>query len=240
MSRHPPSAPTALEAWRSVATAQLEDAAALRRRIAEQPAAPAVELWLVRHGETTTNAAGLFTGTTDAPLTVRGRLQAQDAGRAIAGSVFDLGFASNLSRSVETLTLMARAGGLTLPDTVQDLRLVERSFGELERTPIRPRDPRLAIDLTIAPTGGESYISMARRCLSFLLDLRCLAAHLRRPLAVIVSSHTGPMRVITAIVDETNDARVVRERLFGNGELVRRSLGQLAWQVFAGGLPERG
>ena len=238
MSLHPPSAPTALEAWRSVATAVVEDAAALRRRVAEQAAAPPVELWLVRHGETTTNAAGLFTGTTDAPLTVRGRLQAQDAGRAIAGATFDLGFASNLSRSIETLTLMARAGGLEVPHTVQDLRLVERSFGELERTPIRPRDPRLAVDLTIAPTGGESYISMARRCLSFLLDLRCLAAHLRRPLAVLVSSHTGPMRVITAIVDETNDARVVRERLFGNGELVRRTLGLVAWPVFAGGLPE--
>lgn len=240
MSLRPPPAPTALEAWRAVATADAEDAATLRRRVAEQAPAPPVDLWLVRHGETTTNAAGLFTGTTDAPLNVRGRLQAQEAGRAIAGTAFDLGFASNLSRSIETLTLMARAGGLTLPDTVQDLRLVERSFGELERTPIRPRDPRLAVDLTIAPTGGESYISMARRCLSFLLDLRCLAARLHRPLAVIVSSHTGPMRVITAILDETNDARVVRERLFGNGELVRRSLGQLTWPVFAGGLPEPG
>jgi broad specificity phosphatase PhoE len=239
MSLRPPPAPTALEAWRSVATAQLEDLGELRRRVAEQPEAPRVELWLVRHGETTTNAAGLFTGTSDAPLTVRGRLQAQEAGRAIAGEVFDIGFASNLSRSIETLTLMARAGGLTLPHTVQELRLVERSFGELERTPIRPRDPRLAVDLTIAPTGGESYISMARRCLSFLLDLRCMAAHLQRPLAVLISSHTGPMRVITAILDETSDARVVRERLFGNGELVRGSLGHVAWPEFAGGLPER-
>ena len=67
---------------------------------------------------------------------------------------------------------------------------------------------------------------MTRRCLSFLLDLRCLAARLRRPLDVIVSSHTGPMRVITAILDEASDARVVRERLFGNGELVRASLGR--------------
>ena len=133
---------------------------------------------------------------------------------------------------------MARAGDLVLPHTVQDVRLVERSFGTLERTPIRPRDPRLAVDLTLAPTGGESYITMTRRCLSFLLDLRCLAAHLGRPLAVIVCSHTGPMRVITAILDETTDPRVVREQLFGNGEVARRTLGGLAWPVFAGGLPE--
>ena len=84
---------------------------------------------------------------------------------------------------------MARAGGLTLPHTVQELRLVERSLGELERTPIRPRDPRLAVDLEIAPTGDESYISMARRCLSFLLVLRRLAAH---DLAEVVAQRRQP------------------------------------------------
>jgi broad specificity phosphatase PhoE len=237
MSLHPPPARTPLEAWLALAASALEDPARLRERVAEQPPAPDVELWLVRHGETTTNAARLITGTTDAPLTVTGRLQAQEAGRAIAGTAFDLGFASELERSVETLELMARAGGLTLPHTVRDPRLAERSLGELERTPIRPRDPRLAVDLTLAPTGGESYIAMTRRCLSFLLDLRCLAADLRRPLAVLVSSHTGPMRAITAILDETTDPVVVRERMFGNGELVRRSLRHLVWPVFAGGLP---
>ncbi|MEY2442727.1 MAG: glucosyl-3-phosphoglycerate phosphatase [bacterium] len=237
MSLHPPPARTPLEAWRAIAAPAPEDPPRLRERVAEQPAAPDVELWLVRHGETTTNAARVFTGTSDAPLTVAGRLQAQDAGRAIAGTAFDLGFASQLERSVETLELMARAGDLVLPYTVQDPRLAERSFGELERTPIRPRDPRLAVDLTLAPTGGESYISMTCRCFSFLLDLQCLAADLRRPLAVLVSSHTGPMRVITAILDETTDPVVVRERLFGNGELLRRSLRRLVWPAFAGGLP---
>ncbi len=238
MSLHPPTARTPLEAWRSVATPPGEDASRLRERVARQPAAPDVELWLVRHGETTTNAARLITGTTDAPLTVTGRLQAQDAGRAIAGAEFDLGFASELERSVETLELMARAGDLVLPHTVQDPRLAERSFGVLERTAIRPRDPRLAVDLTLAPTGGESYTSMTRRCLSFLLDVRCLASDLGRPLAVLVSSHTGPMRVITAILDEATDPIVVRERVFGNGELTRRTLRQLTWPAFAGGLPE--
>ncbi len=238
MSLRPPTARTPLEAWRSVATEGPEDVARLRDRVAAQGPAPPVALWLVRHGETTTNAAGLFTGMTDAPLTVRGRLQAQDAGRAIAGATFDLGFASQLERAIETLTLMTRAGGLTLPHAVQDARLSERSFGTLERTPIRPRDPRLAVDLTLAPAGGESYISMTRRCLSFLLDLRCLAAQLGRPLALLVCSHVGPMRVITAILDETTDPLVVREQLFGNGEVARRTMGRLAWPVFAGGLPE--
>lgn len=232
----PPS--TALEAWRAIATAASEDPDQLRQRVRAQPAGPAVEVWLVRHGETTTNAAGLFTGTTDAPLTVQGRLQAQDAGRAIAGETFDVAFASQLVRSYETLELMKRAGGLTAPETIRDPRLSERSFGELERTPIRPRDPRLAVDLTLAPAGGESYVAMTRRCLSFLLDLRELATRLHRPLAALICAHTGPMRVITATIDETRDPVAVRERRFANGEVVRRSLGRLTWPAFAGGLPE--
>jgi broad specificity phosphatase PhoE len=227
-----------LEHWYELATAELEDSAHLRRRVAEQVAAPAVELWLVRHGETTTNAAGLFTGTTDAPLTVRGRLQAQDAGRRIAGRTFDIGFTSNLTRSIETLALAARAGGLEVPCIAQDARLAERSYGELERTPIRPRDPRLAVDLSLEPPGGESYVALTRRCLSFLLDVRRLAARLRHPLTVIVSTHMGPLRVLTSILDETTDPVVVRGLMFDNGAVVQRALRTLAWPAFAGGLPE--
>jgi hypothetical protein len=79
---------------------------------------------------------------------------------------------------------------------------------------------------------------MTRRSLSFLLDLRCLAARLGRPLSVLICTHTGPMRVIAAILDETTDPVVVRERVFGNGELVGRKLRQIAWPAFAGGLPQ--
>jgi len=227
----------ALDAWPQVATERPESRERLRGRIAAQPPAPPIALWLVRHGETSTNAAGLFTGATDSPLTVRGRLQAQEAGRALAGRTFDIAFASNLQRSFETLELMTHAGGLAVAHAVRDARLAERSFGELERTRIRPRDPRLAVDLQIAPTGGESYVALARRCLSCLLDLRALGARLQRPLDILVSTHTGPMRVITAILDETADPVVVRERRFEHGAVVRAALRELAWPEFAGGLP---
>jgi broad specificity phosphatase PhoE len=237
MSVRATTSPTPLDAWTSVATAGLETREQLRERLATQPQAPGIELCLVRHGETTTNAAGLFTGQTDAPLNVRGRLQAQDAGRKISGRAFHIGFSSQLERSTETLSLMTRAGDLTIPFTVADARLAERSYGELERTPIRPRDPRLAVDLTLAPTGGESYIALTRRILSFLLDLRELAAALRRPLAVIISTHMGPMRVLTAILDETSDPIAMRNANFANGAVVERVLGPLAWPAFAGGLP---
>jgi broad specificity phosphatase PhoE len=228
---------TPLEAWRSVAASGHEDSARLRERIAEQAPAPDVTLWILRHGETTSNARGLVTGMTDPPLTVRGRLQAQEAGRSIAGTTFHMGLTSHLQRSRETLELAIRAGGLKLTETAVDERLAERSLGQLERTPIRPRDPRLAVDLAIAPPGGESYLELTQRCLSFLLDLRCLSAQLARPLAVLVCTHQGPLRVLTAILDELSDPADVRDQLFENGVVVRRTLGRLAWPAFAGALP---
>jgi broad specificity phosphatase PhoE len=234
MSSLAATVPTPLQAWQDVVTIGPEESEHLRGRVAAQPVAPDVELWLVRHGETTTNAAGLVTGTTDAPLSVRGRLQAQAAGRTIPGHAFDLGFASSLSRSRETLELMTRAGGLAISHTTQDARLAERSLGELERTPIRPRDPRLAIDLALAPAGGESYLALTRRCLSFLLDLRGVALRLDRPLAILACTHQGPLRVLVAILDATADAAAVRERRFENGAVVRRPLRHVAWPAFAG------
>lgn len=237
MTVRPPTSRTPLEAWRTVATAAREGAERLRERVAAQTPAPDVALSIVRHGETTSNAQGLVTGTSDAPLTVRGRLQAQEAGRALAATTFDIGFTSHLQRSRETLDLAIRAGGLDLADTAVDERLAERSLGRLERTPIRPRDPRLAIDLAIAPPGGESYLELTLRCLSFLLDVRVLAAQLARPLRVLVCTHQGPLRVLTAIVDEQRDPTQVRDGSFENAVIVERTLGRLAWPAFAGELP---
>jgi broad specificity phosphatase PhoE len=228
---------TTLDAWRTVVTDGDADSEQLRRRIAAQTPAPEVQLWLVRHGETTTNAAGIMTGTTDAPLNVTGRLQAQEAGRSIAGHGFDIAFYSQLERSRESLELMTRAGGLKIDCVAEDERIAERHLGELERMPIRPRDPRLAVDLALAPTGGESYLALTRRCLSFLLDLRRLAAALGRPLSVLISTHQGPLRVLAGILEETADPGEMRERHIGNSIVLRATMGELAWPAFAGGAP---
>ena len=54
---------------------------------------------------------------------------------------------------------------------------------------------------------------------------------------MIISTHMGPMRVLTAILDETTDPVAVRNANFANGAVVQRTLGALVWPAFAGGLP---
>jgi probable phosphoglycerate mutase len=222
-----------LEAWHAVVTPAPQSWEALRERVGGQPQAPPVALWIMRHGETTMNAARMMSGSTDVPLTELGRRQAHDAGVAAAGTAFDIAFASQLSRSRDTLAIMTAAGGLQVP-VAEDARLAERSLGTDELQPRAARDPRHVADLAHAPDGGESYLALTRRCLSFLLDVRELAAQLDRPLAALVNSHQGPLRMLTAILDETADPASARGRRIENCVAVRRTLQQIAWPSFTG------
>jgi len=64
-----------------------------------------VELWLVRHGETTYNAARRIAGWCDPPLTELGRAQAEAVGPKLDGMEFTSVWSSDLQRAVETSRL---------------------------------------------------------------------------------------------------------------------------------------
>ncbi len=62
-------------------------------------------LWLVRHGETEWAALGRHTGRTDVPLTARGRAEAREIGRMLAGQAFAEVLSSPRSRALDTCRL---------------------------------------------------------------------------------------------------------------------------------------
>lgn len=89
-------------------------------------------LVLVRHGQSTTNASGVFTGWLDVPLTARGRAEAVRAGRVLAGLGVtpDVVHTSTLARTVTTAGLViAQLAGR--PPVRPDGRLDERHYGAL-------------------------------------------------------------------------------------------------------------
>ncbi|KIF75351.1 hypothetical protein QR77_18400 [Streptomyces sp. 150FB] len=65
-------------------------------------------LILLRHGESTANADGTFTGWTDVPLTPRGREQARTAGHLMykAGLLPDVVHTSVLARTITTADIV--------------------------------------------------------------------------------------------------------------------------------------
>lgn len=93
---------------------------------------------LVRHGESTANAAGLFTGVLDVPLSARGAEEARAAAHLVVetGIPFEVAITSELARAwrsadIVTAEYAALAVEPPLPAFVRDWRLDERNYGGL-------------------------------------------------------------------------------------------------------------
>ncbi|KAK4033710.1 histidine phosphatase superfamily [Parachaetomium inaequale] len=148
-----------------------------------------MRLFLVRHGETVDNVAGIYAGTRDSPLTAHGVLQARRLGAHLAaiGPVKHI-FASDLRRAVETARAVVEAqsavhgvavasqasgssskvdvdGRPNVDGTPLNLKLVqlpelrERDFGSAE-------GKKFGIDLVLG--GAESREQMSRRAERFV------------------------------------------------------------------------
>lgn len=95
---------------------------------------PGGTLVLLRHGQSTANAADLFTGWIDAPLTDRGEAEARSAGGLLARHqlIPDIVHTSLLTRSIRTAELvLAELGRDEIPMN-RTWRLNERHYGALQ------------------------------------------------------------------------------------------------------------
>lgn len=100
-----------------------------------------LEIALIRHGQSTANATGVWQGQLDFPLSDKGQAQARLAGQALASTPPNAIYASPLSRAYETARLIAGEVGfkgeiVTLPG------LQERRGGLLEGTTANERKAR--------------------------------------------------------------------------------------------------
>jgi probable phosphoglycerate mutase len=122
----------------------------------------AVEISLIRHGETEANAAGIWQGTSDSPLSATGQDQISWLSRRFASNPFDLVVTSDLGRAYET--------SLGLGDVEVDERWRELHLGSwegLNREEIASLDPDALIALRdgedISFGGGERVSEMIAR-----------------------------------------------------------------------------
>ena len=178
-------------------------------------------LWLVRHGESTWNIAGLAQGHNDeAELTERGRRQAADAAAQFGYRPVRAIYASDLRRARQTAAAFAEVLGLPV---YTDPRLRERSLGVLEGTAHQGIGPAatgladgLVIDPDVRPEAGESVRDLYVRAAAFCDDLVAGLRDGHGPLPgltrtgpasakpasaggdVLVIAHGGPVRVLDA------------------------------------------
>jgi broad specificity phosphatase PhoE len=179
-------------------------------------------LWLVRHGESTWNVAGLAQGHNDeAELTERGLHQAAEAAGQFHGRAVAAIYASDLRRARQTAAAFAAV--LDLP-VHTDSRLRERSLGVLEGSLSITIDESvtglaggLVIDPDTRPPAGESVRDLYLRAAEFCDDLAARlsgegdgAAASTGPAGpgpaeaegdVLVVAHGGTLRVLDAYLN---------------------------------------
>ena len=136
-------------------------------------------IYYIRHGETEWNALGRLQGAQDIPLNEVGRTQSVSAG-SILGDLLrrdgrnetSLPFvASPLGRARQTMELLRGVLKLPLSGYATDDRLREIGYGEWEGSTLaqaQAQDPdlfarRQAEKWTVAPPGGETYVSVQAR-----------------------------------------------------------------------------
>jgi broad specificity phosphatase PhoE len=159
------------------------------------------EIILIRHGQSTANATGVWQGQLDYALSEEGRRQAAAAGRALKGANICGIYASPLSRAFETAEIVARETGFSGP-VVPLPDLTERGGGILEGLTWEEqeaRNPEFVRKFLALPeeerwtvAGAETDEEILRRFERALSEIR--TPHRGNEGPLIIVSHGGIMR----------------------------------------------
>lgn len=173
----------------------------------------ATRLYLVRHGATQLTAEDRFSGAIGVDLSVEGRAQAERLAERLAGEPISAVYASPLSRTVETATILATPHRLPV---VQRDGLREISHGHWEGMNRHDVETQFAQEFaawdadpfTFAPEGGESGLAVLARALPVIREI--VVSHVGQN--VLVVSHKATLRLLLSSLLGF-DERGYRDRL---------------------------
>lgn len=195
-------------------------------------------LYLVRHGESEANVAGVLQGQTHGALTATGRDAAARLGRSLASLTVaerpTAIFTSDLRRAVETAEIIGEALGTT-PQLLPAAR--EWNVGDLDGLPaaaLADAIERSGLPAAeFAPLGGESMNQLQARAVQTLADLAREAAdgsHLAGRERTLLVSHGDFIRMaIGAAASMPIDAATSLS--LRNTSLTELVLSKGAWRV---------
>ena len=172
-----------------------------------------VNLYLVRHGQTSFSRENRFCGTSDPPLTDVGQAMAEALAAAYAGTPWDAIYTSPLVRARQTAAPLERLARVTA--IVED-GLAEIAYGEWEGLTVdevKARWPEAydywAEDVASRGTpGGETAFHVAARAMRVVEAIR--TRHTSGN--VLIVSHKATLRIITCALLGL-DVRLFRERI---------------------------
>ena len=145
-------------------------------------------LYIIRHGRTELNKAGVLQGRSDYPLNEEGVRQAKDAAERLAGVTFSHVFSSPLVRAMQTARILAPG-----MEPVGDDRLIEMDYGPYEGASLENPPAELArffadFEHEPAPQGMEPLASVVARMGAFVEEIRGLSGN------ILIATHAIAMK----------------------------------------------
>ena len=174
---------------------------------------------LVRHGATEWNDAKRAQGQADIELSDAGRRQAEHAAQELKGFAIDAVYSSDLKRALHTAEAIAAAHGLEVRTDAAFREIDQGEWEGLQVDEIKRRWPDLwgpARHYSARP-GGESPEQVRRRAFGGIE--RIVEAHPDG--IVVIVSHGGTIRWLSAAALGYDDRRSARIRGLGNGAVVQ-------------------
>jgi alpha-ribazole phosphatase len=158
-----------------------------------------MKLLLIRHGQTDWNRAQRFQGQSDIPLNDAGQYQASALARRLSSQPFDVVYASDLGRALETANILAAGKKEVMPDA----RLREINFGTWEGLTYDEIKQKYSDTLATwendvyqnAPPNGETVEQLAKRVQSALNDFH--ERHKEQTLLIV--AHGGVLQSLICL-----------------------------------------
>jgi len=133
-------------------------------------------IYIVRHGETEWNRDGKLQGWKDAPLTEKGKKQAEALRERLEEVEFDAVYCSPSGRTLKTAEIALNGKDISVK---KDERIKEINMGKWEGTKgeeIKEKFPELYFDFwerphLYIPISGESFHDLKERVISFIEEI---------------------------------------------------------------------
>lgn len=169
----------------------------------------AATIYIFRHGQTTYNRDGIFTGHVDAKLTKKGQEDAKILAERLKHKKIHVAFCTSLSRSRDTLKEILKYH----PECkliLTDDRMIERDYGKLATQTHWEVVKHYGTehydswhrDFKKRPPKGESFADVEKRVQHFLKDLKKLA--IKEELNIAISAHGNSIRLFRKIMEKLN------------------------------------
>ena len=170
-------------------------------------------LALVRHGESTWNARGIWTGWENPPLSQKGIEEARKAGKLLKDIKFDLAYTSSLIRAKQTLEEIEKVFGVNLA-TFENSALKERDYGnytgknkwsilkELGEEGFK----KLRRGWDVPISNGETLKDVYNRVVPYYESK--ILTKLKGGKNVLISAHGNSLRALVKYLDGLSDSDV--------------------------------